>query len=133
MLSTLLLYLSACLWLGFSSVAAAEDAFVTKCLGFGDRISLPHVTVNFASYIPGGTNLSLADNPPSCGESSQQVLTDTCRVAMAVTTSNRSQITLEAWFPRNYTGRFLSTGNGGISGCKLSYQLVYWKSKDNKT
>ncbi|CRG84502.1 feruloyl esterase, putative [Talaromyces islandicus] len=128
MLSTSLLYLSAGWWLGFGSVARAEDAFVTKCLGFGDRIDLPHVTVNFASYVPGGTNLSLADNPPSCGESSQQILTDTCRVAMAVTTSNRSQITLEAWFPRNYTGRFLSTGNGGISGCIQYYDLAYTAS-----
>jgi feruloyl esterase len=26
-------------------------------------------------------------------------------------------ITLEAWMPTNWTGRFLSTGNGDISGC----------------
>ncbi|KAH8704912.1 putative feruloyl esterase B-2 [Talaromyces proteolyticus] len=111
-----------------SILTAAEDAFKTKCLNFGSRIDLPNVTVNFASYVPGGTNLSLADNPPSCDASAQEVLTDTCRVAMAVATSNRSQITLEAWFPRNYTGRFLSTGNGGISGCIQYYDLAYTAS-----
>jgi feruloyl esterase len=101
-----------------SGIAALpQDNFQSKCESFGSRIHLPNVAVNFATYIPGGTNLTLVDNPPSCGENSQVVLTDICRVAMAVTTSNESQITLEAWFPKNYTGRFLSTGNGGISGC----------------
>jgi feruloyl esterase len=109
------LWLSMMLSTGILTLA--QDDFPTKCEKFGSRIHLPNVKVNFATYIPGGTNLTLVDNPSSCGETSQVVLTDTCRVAMAVKTSNESQITLEAWFPKNYTGRFLSTGNGGISGC----------------
>ena len=96
---------------------AKQDAFEAKCAQFGDKINLPHVQVNFAEYIAGGTNLSLPDNAPSCGASSQEVTVDLCRVAMAVNTSSSSQITLEAWFPREYKGRFLSTGNGGLSGC----------------
>lgn len=61
-----------------------------------------------------------------------------CRLAMRVDTSNRSgelktdiiaflfiwtvlifllELTLEAWLPTNWAGRFLSTGNGGVSGC----------------
>lgn len=100
-----------------SSVLASQDVFQSRCTSFADKIDLPNVKVNFANYVPGGTNLSLADNPSTCGESSQTVAGDLCRVAMAVTTSNASEITLEAWFPRNYTGRFLSTGNGGLGGC----------------
>lgn len=40
-----------------------------------------------------------------------------CRVSLNVTTSSTSQIYMEAWLPGNYTGRFLSTGNGGLGGC----------------
>jgi feruloyl esterase len=101
-----------------SLALASQDAFQSKCAKFGDQIDIPNVKVNFAEYVPGNTNVSLADNPPSCGYTSQPISVDLCRVAMAVTTSNSSEITLEAWFPREYKGRFLSTGNGGISGCK---------------
>lgn len=105
--------------LALASLALADqDAFQTKCANFGDQIDIPNVKVNFAEYVAGGTNVSLADNPPSCGYSTQAVSADLCRVAMAVATSNSSEITLEAWFPREYKGRFLSTGNGGVSGCK---------------
>lgn len=100
-----------------SMAFASQDEFQTKCAQFSDKINLPHVQVNFAEYVQGGTNLSLPDNAPSCGASYQTVSADLCRVAMAVNTSGSSQITLEAWFPREYTGRFLSTGNGGLSGC----------------
>lgn len=44
---------------------------------------------------------------------------------MRVTTSNRSEITLEAWLPTNWTGRFLSTGNGGLSGCIQYEDIAY--------
>lgn len=100
-----------------STALASQDAFQAKCTQFAHKINLPNVKVNFAEYVPGGTNLSLPDNAPSCNAPYQAVSVDLCRVAMAVSTSNSSEISLEAWFPRNYTGRFLSTGNGGLSGC----------------
>lgn len=112
--------------LAMGASAVAQNAFQSHCTSFGDKINLPNVKVNFANYVPGGTNLSLTDNPPSCSSSYQQVATDTCRLAMVVTTSNNSEITLEAWFPRNYTGRFLSTGNGGISGCMWFAFFFTW-------
>ncbi|KAE8151386.1 putative feruloyl esterase B-2 [Aspergillus avenaceus] len=111
-----------------SAVLASQNPFQDKCSGFADKIHLPNVKVNFVDYVPGGTNLSLADSPTSCGETSQSVTADVCRVAMAVATSNNSEITLEAWFPRNYTGRFLSTGNGGLSGCIQYYDMAYTSS-----
>ncbi|KAJ5168592.1 uncharacterized protein N7482_004186 [Penicillium canariense] len=112
--------------LGLASTAiAGQDAFQTKCSQFADKINLPNVKVNFAEYVQGGTNLSLPDNAASCSASYQAVSVDLCRVAMAISTSNSSQITLEAWFPREYKGRFLSTGNGGLSGCIQYYDLAY--------
>ncbi|KAJ5090128.1 hypothetical protein N7532_008812 [Penicillium argentinense] len=117
---------SALSLLALGSLALAnQDAFGTKCVQFGDKIDIPDVKVNFAEYVSGGTNLSLPDNAPSCGASSQSVTADVCRIAMAVATSNGSEITLEAWFPRDYKGRFLSTGNGGLSGCIQYYDMAY--------
>ncbi|KFZ21615.1 hypothetical protein V502_02921 [Pseudogymnoascus sp. VKM F-4520 (FW-2644)] len=40
----------------------------------------------------------------------------------------RSGITLEAWLPSTWTGRFLSTGNGGQSGCIQYEDLEYASS-----
>jgi feruloyl esterase len=107
-----------------SAVLAKQDAFQAKCASFGHKIKLPNVHVNFVEYVPGGTNLTLPDNVVSCG-ASQAVSADMCRVAMAVDTSESSQITLEAWFPRDYTGRFLSTGNGGLGGCMASSRSLW--------
>ncbi|EKG12473.1 Tannase/feruloyl esterase [Macrophomina phaseolina MS6] len=48
-----------------------------------------------------------------------------CRVALRVPTTNQSEISMEAWLPSNWTGRFLSTGNGGTSGCIQYEDMAY--------
>lgn len=115
-------YLLALPLLALGSVASASQsqlAFQSKCAQFADKISIPNAKVNFVEFVAGGTNLSIPDYPSSCTYGSyQEVTVDLCRIAMAVTTSNSSELTFEAWFPREYKGRFSSTGNGGISGCK---------------
>ncbi|TDZ13832.1 putative feruloyl esterase B-2 [Colletotrichum spinosum] len=45
-----------------------------------------------------------------------------------VATSSRSGFKLEAWLPQNWTGRFLSTGNGGLGGCVQYEDLDYASS-----
>lgn len=100
---------------------------VTACKQLGASLHLDGVHVNFAEHIPSGTNISLPQNYnlSTCGYESQVVSNDICRVAMYVTTSYRSGITLEAWLPTNWTGRFLSTGNGGVDGCIQYPDLAY--------
>ncbi|KAL3470756.1 putative feruloyl esterase B [Aspergillus californicus] len=107
-----------------TAVLAQSDQFRARCESFADEIDLPHVNVNFANYVAGGANLSLTGGDPTCS-TSQVVSADMCRIAMAVATSNSSEITLEAWLPRDYSGRFLSTGNGGLGGCIQYYDLAY--------
>jgi feruloyl esterase len=99
----------------------------TACGKLGASLAIENVHVNFAQYLPAGTNISLTQNYnlSTCGYISQVVPNDLCRVAMYVATSSRSGITLEAWLPTNWTGRFLSTGNGGISGCIQYPDLAY--------
>ncbi|KAL0564686.1 hypothetical protein V5O48_017353 [Marasmius crinis-equi] len=47
---------------------------------------------------------------------------------MEVETSPTSKIYMEAWLPKSWTGRFLSTGNGGLGGCIQYPDLVYTTS-----
>ncbi|KAE9389957.1 putative ferulic acid Esterase/Feruloyl esterase [Gymnopus androsaceus JB14] len=63
--------------------------------------------------------------PSSCNRPSQVVFEDTCRIALYVSTSNNSGVNMEAWLPRKWTGRFLSTGNGGLSGCIQYEDMAY--------
>jgi feruloyl esterase len=101
------------------------------CQSLGSSFNAPHVTVNLAEFVPAGTNLTLPEQgtgAASCGNTAQLVPVDLCRIAANVATSNRSEITLEAWLPSNWTGRFLSIGNGGLSGCIQYADLAYTAS-----
>ncbi|KAJ3710156.1 ferulic acid esterase [Lentinula raphanica] len=82
-------------------------------------------TVYFSEVIPSGTIISLEDNHPSCGRPSQLIFSDVCRIALYTSTSTRSGINMELWLPRNWTGRMLSTGNGGLSGCIQYEDIAY--------
>lgn len=84
----------------------------SSCASLASQITIPDVTVQFTQYVTAGTNISVgyggAYNTSTCAYTGQVVTADLCRVAMYVATSNRSGITLEAWLPTNWTGRFLS-------------------------
>ncbi|THU97200.1 tannase and feruloyl esterase [Dendrothele bispora CBS 962.96] len=99
--------------------------FNSTCSSIASQIAIPNATVSLVDFVPAGTNLTFPNNDPSCARPSQLVLTDMCRIAMAVATSNRSGFDFEAWLPRNWTGRFLSTGNPGLSGCIQFEDLAY--------
>jgi hypothetical protein len=66
----------------------------STCAQLGSQLALENVTVNFAQYVAAGTNISTgydgAYNTSSCGYTGQVVDVDLCRVAMAVSTSERS-------------------------------------------
>ncbi|KAJ5649256.1 feruloyl esterase B-2 [Penicillium longicatenatum] len=113
------------LFLGLITCSAA-DHFKTACSALHQNINLPNVIVNFAEFVPAKSNVSLIDNPASCGAKYQTLYGgDICRVAMSITTSNQSGLTAEMWLPRDYTGRFLSTGNGGLAGCIKYDDMAY--------
>jgi len=66
----------------------------SACAHLGSQLALENVTVNFAQYIAAGTNISTsydgAYNTSTCGYTGQVVSVDLCRIAMAVSTSERS-------------------------------------------
>ena len=101
----------------------AADSFQEACLAFKPETFAPNSTREVVSYVPAGTTLTFPDNVASCARPSQVVGVDLCRVALSIPTSNRSSVTFEQWLPRNWTGRFLATGNAGIDGCEWTLML----------
>jgi feruloyl esterase len=65
---------------------------IAKCEAFGASLHIENVTVNFANFVPAGTNLTFTQdyNLSTCGIPSQVVSVDLCRIAMYVATSTRS-------------------------------------------
>jgi feruloyl esterase len=89
---------------------STPNSFNATCAGIASKLDVHNGVVNFAEFVPAGTNLSLAENDPSCGAAAQLVAADMCRVGIYVSTSEKSGFNMEAWLPSNWTGRFLSGG-----------------------
>ncbi|KAE8370201.1 tannase and feruloyl esterase-domain-containing protein [Aspergillus caelatus] len=122
--------MKALLWLtllgvNISFVSAAGIDFPASCQAFSPDTRAANAHREFIEYVPAGTNLSLPYNDATCARPYQIVPVDVCRVALYVETSIRSGVTTEVWLPRNWTGRFLGTGNGGIDGCIKYEDLAY--------
>lgn len=101
----------------FSLAQDSSSSFVARCRNF-DALKYAdarNYTVNAHEYLPAGSLLSLPDF--GCGKVNQNISVDTCRIALNISTSPRSGVLYEGWFPANWTGRFRTTGNGGIDGC----------------
>ncbi|KAF3356967.1 hypothetical protein VdG1_03525 [Verticillium dahliae VDG1] len=98
-------------------------ACASRCSTLVDSLDLEDTTVWFSSHVAAGTNLTFPGNHPTCNRASQVVDVDICRVSLLTTTGPTSDTSIEVWLPTNWTGRFLSTGNGGTGGC-IQYEDV---------
>ncbi|KAF3018472.1 Feruloyl esterase [Neopestalotiopsis sp. 37M] len=107
---------SAALDASITNSTTSTDDFELACSSFATQLSIDNVTDSFTEYIPARGNMSYNGVPAVC-QSTQTASVDVCRVYLNVSTSYQSGIRFEAWFPREYNGRFLSTGNNGLSGC----------------
>jgi feruloyl esterase len=108
-----------------ASESTSVNDFNSKCAAIASGLSIEHGVVHFSEFVAAGTNLSLTENDPSCTQSFIPVTADICRIALTVSTSERSGFNMEAWLPSNWTGRFLSVGNGGLNGCIKYEDLAY--------
>ncbi|KAF5346153.1 hypothetical protein D9758_009943 [Tetrapyrgos nigripes] len=113
-----------------SPVKFRRADFDSTCSSIASQLSIPNATVFSSNLVTKGTNLTFPEQDPSCvnptiSPTSLVVPADVCRIALAVNTSERSGIHMETWLPRNWTGRFLSTGNGGIGGCIQYADMAY--------
>ncbi|KAF2187891.1 tannase and feruloyl esterase [Zopfia rhizophila CBS 207.26] len=105
--------------------ANPNTTFQRKCASLAGLLDIPPAEVLSSQFIASGTTLQFPGSDPSCSRPSQEVSVNLCRVTLSVTTSNRSSVSMEAWLPENWSGRFLSTGNGGLGGCIQYEDMQY--------
>lgn len=103
------------------------SSFKAKCESFAHNIQVADATIHSVTHIPVGANISMSNVPAVCGSNADSTSStfEFCRIELNVTTSQKSQIFMEAWLPSNYSGRFLSTGNGGLGGCMFLPVHIY--------
>lgn len=109
----------------------AEQALCSqrdKCAGLSRTLKLANVAIHDTAFVAAGTNLTFPNDHPTCTTRSQVVHADICRVSLLVVTGPRSNVTLDAWLPLDWSGRFLTVGNGGLSGCIKYDDLNYGSS-----
>lgn len=89
--------------------------------------------IGIAKYLPKGTIIDHAAEGlnQTCfpeGTKGRPLSVSLCRVQLTVPTSHSSEIVMETWLPDNWTGRIISTGNGGFGGCIPYYNLEHASS-----
>ena len=121
-------------YLALAQVSIASSAFEKKCLAFTPEKYIKDATLNVLDTMSKRTEtrfVVITHNPITMARMdrlfgvtmaergvSQIVSVDLCRMTLEIKTSRISKIAFEAWFPEDWSGRFLATGNGGIDGCK---------------
>ncbi|KAF2805972.1 putative feruloyl esterase B precursor [Mytilinidion resinicola] len=121
-----LLIFSVLLYLPFLHINAAS--FKYACESFEPVVE--NATIEIVEYIPRNKIVDLKYRDTTCGGpgTNSPVAQDFCRVALNISTSDRSSIEFEAWLPNNWNGRFVATGNGGIGGC-LDYAIIEYAAE----
>lgn len=107
----------------FALVAHAypSSTFQDKCSGLAGQIQLNYTfDVNIAAYLPAnGTIDYVAEglNETCLDTQAFPIPVGVCRLNLRIATSDSSETYMEVWLPENYSGRTLTTGNGGLAGC----------------
>ncbi|KAI9166367.1 putative feruloyl esterase B-1 [Paramyrothecium foliicola] len=110
-----------------SAVASGSCNFSRQCAALADTLTenLANTTISFSEYVHAGTNLSVPSTHPTCENVSGAFDFSFCRVGLTAHTGPESNVKLETWLPLNWTGRFLSVGNGGLGGCIGYSDMAY--------
>ncbi|KAK7415702.1 Feruloyl esterase [Neonectria punicea] len=106
---------------------ASKHSFAKKCEGLASTLErqLQNTKVNFTDFVAAGTNLTAPSTHETCAAFDSALDFDLCRVKLYKSTSEKSGITLETWLPADWSGRFLSVGNGGLGGCISYTDIAY--------
>jgi feruloyl esterase len=98
--------------IGMLTLMAAAALFQEPSCQALKSLSLPHVTITAADFVPAGSPQGGA------GRGAQGApLPAHCKVAATLKPSSDSHIEMELWMPaENWNGKFLAVGNGGWAG-----------------
>jgi feruloyl esterase len=80
--------------------------------------------IKLATSITPGSNFTGNTSEPGYN-GLQSNLPASCRIAFAVATSVNSIANAEVWLPANWTGRYMTVGNGGFAG-GVNYPDIVW-------
>lgn len=105
-------------WAPAIALSSKRD-FQGDCSALASQLKIPNATVWFSEALSAGATINVPELAQAGCASTQSVTKDICRVALYVASSDKSGTTMEAWLPKDWSGRFLSTGNGGLGGCKF--------------
>jgi feruloyl esterase len=115
-----------CSW-GLVAVTASAQSFSEDCANLKSQLNVKDTTIYDTEFVPLDTEIGYDGPNPPCQMMSPTVNTtvDLCRITAYTATSSRSGVNFEVWLPSRWTGRFISHGNGGLSGCKhcISYGM----------
>ncbi|KAK2012842.1 tannase and feruloyl esterase [Colletotrichum eremochloae] len=105
--------------------APALAAFQDDCLALTPEAAVANSTGKTLEFVTSGTKLSFPEQDASCNRASQVVRADVCRVAMNITTSDRSEVAAEVWMPKDWNGRLVTVAGGGLDGCIHYEDMAY--------
>lgn len=111
-----------------AAVTFEEQCLTTK----PEDAGIVNATITQHAFVAANTTISLVDNDATCAQASQAITVDLCRMAMNITTSDTSSVIVEIWLPEAWNGRLVTTGNGGLAGCKCCSPGPYrwtWRLK----
>jgi feruloyl esterase len=80
--------------------------------------------IKLATSITPGSNFTGNTSEPGYN-GLQSNLPASCRVIFAVATSGNGTANAEVWLPANWTGRYMTVGNGGFAG-GVNYPDIFW-------
>ncbi|KAJ6258303.1 Tannase [Drechslerella dactyloides] len=122
------IYAASAALISSSSATAIPNDFRARCSGLAReyRPADRSVKVLVSEFMAKGTPFTNPDVHPTCSWTPPKVTVDLCRVRMNVTTSDTSNVYVEAFLPTEWKGkRFLMTGNGGLGGCTAYDSMMF--------
>ena len=103
----------------WAAQAKVESSFAQQCLDFDAEAVVPGSRATIREYLHDGAVAESTDPTLSCPTRQQRAVGNLCRIGLFIETSERSGVSAELWLPEQWIGRrLLSTGNGGVDGCK---------------
>lgn len=109
--------------LAASVYSRPSENFQQKCMNLGKKIKLDYpFTVNIAEYLAPNATIDLAAEGlnATCADTTEPITVGICRLNLKVATSEKSEVYTEVWLPEKWTGRTMTTGNGGLAGCMFT-------------
>lgn len=112
--------------LAMAGVASATD-FAEQCTALANTLveQTDNTTIQATTFVSAGTVLSEPARHETCQPLNQTAEYDFCRVQLTAHTGPESAVLMESWLPLEWSGRYMTTGNGGLGGCIGYSDMTY--------